>query len=109
MRFVTDADWTQMAVDRAQVRGDNEVSIVLRRGNAELAAQPVRIAGKGYSANRSQSDGAREVTNMVVVSGGTSFDAAIDDRFTHAGNLYRISFIRPNRRPGVTAEAVIVE
>jgi len=98
-----------MAVDRAQVRGDNEVSIVLRRGNTELAGQPVRIAGKGYSGKRSQSDGAREVTDMVVVSGGTAFDVAIDDRFTHAGDLYRISYIRPNRRAGVTAEAVIVE
>ena len=102
-------DWALIAADRALVRADNPASIVLRRGDAELDAQVVRIAGKGYAGARNSSGNTAEARGVVVISGPTDFDVQIDDRFTHGGNLYRVHYIRPNTNAGVTAEATLEE
>ncbi len=109
MALLTDADWDAMAADRALVRADNPVSVVLRRGDATLGAQTVRIAGKGYAGSRNSSGNTAEARGTVVISGAVDFDVQIDDRFTHAGKLYRVIYIRPNTRAGVTAEAMLEE
>ena len=44
---------------------------------------------------------------VVVVLGPTTFDVAIDDRFTLAGVLYRVTFVRPNRLAAIVAEAEV--
>jgi hypothetical protein len=46
----------------------------------------------------------------VVVLFGTSGNVQVGDRFNDsAGVLYEVSFVRPNRRAGVIAEAEAVE
>jgi hypothetical protein len=103
-------DWAQMTTDLAAVRGDNEASITIRRGDTTLAAQTVRIARAGGAQGREQdSEGAQQVMGRIVVLGPTTLDIAPGDRFTLAGTLYQVAFIRPNRRAAVVAEAEIIE
>ena len=105
------ADWTQMTADLAAVRGDNAVSIVIRRGATTLAAQSMRIARINNSGQRvAGSAAAVESRGRVVVLGGTTLDIQPGDRFNDgAGVLYRVVVVRPNRRAGVMAEAELVE
>jgi hypothetical protein len=101
-------DLTQMQADLAAVRGDNQVSVVIRRGTTTLAAQQVRVARLGPGQKREDVD-VREARGQVVLLGSTSFDVQLDDRFTLSGVLYRVSFVRPNRTVAVMAEAEQVE
>lgn len=104
------ADWTQMAADLALVRADNEISIVIRRGGSTLAAQGVRVARLAGAPSTRDSAGGQQVTGRVVVLGSTSFDVEVGDRFNDGADvLYEVTFVRPNRRAGVIAEARQVE
>lgn len=99
-----------MAADLAEVRGDNEIEVILRRGDTTLPAQPVRVARQGSFSQQRDSDGGQAVRGRVVVLGGTDFDVQAGDRFNDgAGVLYEVSFVRPNRRAAVVAEAEAVE
>jgi hypothetical protein len=103
------ADWAQMAADLAEVRGDNSVSIVIRRGATTLAAQTVRIANAGGG---SQASGTmtEESRGRVIVAGATTFNVQPEDRFNDgAGRFYRVVLVRPNVRASVVAEAELVE
>lgn len=107
--MLSTADWTAMAADLAAVRGDNAVSITLRRGATTVAAQSVRIAritsrGASVGGNRTEEYRAR-----VVILGSTSFDVQVEDRFTYDSILYRVVMVRPNQRAAVVAEAEMVE
>jgi hypothetical protein len=102
-------DWAQAAVDLAAVRDDNAQSIVIRRGAATLPAQTVRIAGK-RAGREIQGTGTRASVGGVVVLGSTDFDVQPGDRFTDAqGVLYEVTFVRPNRRAAVVADAESIE
>jgi hypothetical protein len=102
-------DWAQMAADLAEVRGDNQVSIVIRRGASTLAAQNVRIAGAG-SGRSAQGSGTEAAVSSVVVLGATTLDIQPGDRFNDgAGVLYEVVAVRPNRRAAVTADAQAVQ
>jgi hypothetical protein len=107
--MLTAADWAQMQADLAAVRGDNEVSITIRRGDETLDAQAVRIAGAGSVSQTRDSAGAQQATTRVVVLGATTLDVQPGDRFTVAGVLYQVVFVQPNRRAAVVAEAEAVE
>lgn len=99
------ADWAAMAADLVAVRGDNEVSVTIRRGSATLAAQAVRIARLGQRGSAAVGMNASEVQQGVVALGGLSFDVQVGDRFTVAGVLYEVTAVRPNRRAAIVAEA----
>lgn len=101
-------DLTQMQADLAAVRGDNEVQIVIRRGQTTLAAQRVRVARMSPGAKRDDA-AVREARGQVVLMGGLTLDVQLDDRFTLSGVLYRVSFVRPNRTVAVMAEAEQIE
>ena len=102
-------DLTQMAGDLAEVRGDNEVSVVIRRGGSTLDAQNVRVARMGGQAVERDSQGAQQVVGRVVVLGGMTLDIQPADRFTVNGILYEVTFVRPNQDAAVIAEAKAVE
>ena len=106
--MLTSGDWAQMAADLDRVRGDNQVSVAIRRGSTTLAAQTVRIAGTGHGQEK-QGQAAQQASGPVVVLGSTSLDIQNGDRFTTGGVLYEVVFVRPNRRAGVVAEAKVVE
>ncbi|MCX6786833.1 MAG: hypothetical protein NTU85_03430, partial [Candidatus Kaiserbacteria bacterium] len=109
-------DWVQMAADLVEVRGDNAVSITLRRGATTVAAQSVRVArlgGPGGPAQGPQGT-TQESRGSVVVLGGTTLDIQPGDRFTiartgYSDEVYVVVGVRPNRRAGVMAEAAVVE
>jgi hypothetical protein len=104
------ADWTAMAADLAAVRGDNPVSITLRRGATTVTAQTVRVARTGTGGGRAAGgNGTEEYRGGVVILGATTLDIQVQDRFTIAGVVYRVTIVRPNRRAGVIAEAEMVE
>jgi len=107
MPLMTASDWAAMRVDLVEIRDDNAVSITLRRNNATLPAQTVRIARSGRG-NVQDGAAAQASVAPVIVLGDTTFDVQPEDRFTHDGLLYQIEFVRPNRRVMVVAEAKAV-
>lgn len=102
-------DWDQAKVDIREIRAENEASVVLRRNNTSLTAQPMRIEITGTRGFRVQSDAARESRQAVVILGEPDMDIAMEDRLTYLGILYRVVFIQPNRLACTIAEAVAVE
>ena len=102
------ADWAAMTADLAAVRGDNPVSIVIRRGETSLAAQTVRVARTG-STGRTGGDHSEEFRARVVVMGAPTLDIQVEDRFTVSGVLYRVTMVRPNRKAATMADAELVE
>jgi hypothetical protein len=109
MMMLNSDDWTQMASDLVDIRDDNVVSVVLRRGSSSLDAQSVRVARSGARGGARSSEGAEEQRGQVLVAGDTSLDIEVGDRFTYGGILYRVTFVRPNQRAGIMAEAEAVE
>jgi hypothetical protein len=107
--MLTQNDREAMAADLAAIRGDNEVDLLIRRGNDTLPYQPARIAGLGGSAAEKNGQGGQETRSRVMVLGGTDLDIQTGDRFTTTGVLYRVTFVRPNRLAAVVAEAEAVE
>lgn len=107
--MVTSGDWTQIAADLAKVRGYNSVSVVFRRGDTQLAAQTIRLAGAGSGSRVSAGNPARESRSSIVILGAATLDIALDDRFTVSGILYRVTWIRPSRKVATQARAEVVE
>jgi uncharacterized protein YcbX len=102
-----DLDEVRKALD--EVRADNAVDVVIRRGAASLPAQNVRVARLREGSRTQVGPQIDESRAPVVVMGSTAFDVQIGDRFTVGGVLYQITFVRPNRRAAVVAEAQAVE
>ena len=108
--MLTGADWSQMAADLAAVRGDREETITIRRGGSTLDPQVVRIARAGGGGREMESAGGQESRGRVVVLGSATLDIRPGDRFNDSnGTLYRVIFVRPNRRAAVIAEAEVIE
>ncbi len=99
-------DLTQMQADALALRNDNAVSITIRRGNTTLAAQTVRLLKRRGGTPVTSRDGA-ETRAPVLVMGATALNIQIDDRFTIAGVLYRVTFVQPDQRAATMAEAEI--
>lgn len=102
-------NWTQAQADMRAVRAENEVSVVLRRGETSLTAQSMRIEYAGTRGFRLQSDAARSANQAVVILGEPDMNVAVDDRLTYGGVLFRVVFVQPNRLACTIAEAVAVE
>lgn len=101
-------DYDALAADLASIHSENETSITIRRGAAQLPAQTVRIARLTARGQRRQTGSAEEVQADVLVAGPAALDIRVDDRFTAGGLLYQVLFVRPNRRAGTQAEAKAV-
>lgn len=102
-------DWTKVAAQLREVRGDNEVPVALRRGSGSVTAQAMRIEYAGNRASRFQSEAAREARQAVFILGEPDMDIEVDDRLTYGGVLFRVAFVQPNRLAATIAEAVAVE
>ncbi len=108
--MLTAADIARMKADATQVLGDNEVSITIRRCNATLSPQDVRIERRGgRSATNKDGQDVSETRSGVIILGTENLDIAIDDRFTANGRLYRVTHVRMNEMAGRMAEADIIE
>lgn len=108
MGLVNVDDLELMHDDLMAVRDDRSASIVIRRGDTTLGAQTVRIARLSSGGLR-DTDVSEETRAKVVVLGDTGLDIQIADRFTDQGVLYRVTFVRPNRRVAVMAECEAIE
>ena len=91
------------------MRGDHEVSIVLRREETTLAAQNVRIARVARHGLPVQNGQTGEDHGQALIMGDVDLDVQAHDRFTYNNVLYRIVMVRPNRTVMTVAEAVVVE
>lgn len=108
--MLTDADRAAMRAGLAEVRGDREVMIAIRRGKTTLAAQSVRLARSGTGrAMAADVEGMEAALSMVTVLGGLDFDVQPADRFTADGVLYQVVAVHPNRDSAVMAEARMVQ
>jgi hypothetical protein len=108
--MLTQSDIEAMAADLAEIRGDNEINLLLRRGDWTLPYQPARIAKLGGTANEKSGEASQETRGRVIVLGPLGMDIQTGDRFNDAaGVLYQVTFVRPNRRAAVEAEAEMVE
>lgn len=103
------ADWTAMAADLDDVRADNAVSVVFRRGATSLAAQSVRIAQAGRQAATAATKEMEAASFEMTILGATTLDIQPADRFTVNGVLYEVSAVAANERAGVRARARMVQ
>src|SRR5688572_1659088 len=108
--MLTADDFARMRADMAEIIGDNQASIVIRRGSETLAAQTVRVERAGRALGRRvQSGNSEETRGNIIVGGAVGLDIQKDDRFTHNGQAYRVTFVRPNTQMGVQAEAELMQ
>ena len=99
-------DLEQMQADLETIRNDNPVSIVLRRGKVTLAAQTVRIT-RGRPGRASSGTNTSEARADALIVGAVDLDIARGDRFNANGVLFEVTFVRPDLRAGVIAEATL--
>lgn len=110
MGLLDDDDFSQMQADLAEVRGDREIEISIRRGDITLGPQPVRIAGTAGQGQEKDGDTSQEARGRVVVLGSTTLDIEPGDRFNDDQNIrYVVIYVRPNRSAAVIAEAEATE
>ena len=102
-------DWDQFRIDLNEVIADNPTTIVLRRGTATIAAQTVRVERAGFIARELRSPGGIQSQMGIVIMGDLGLNIQLKDRFTLAGILYEVTFVRPNQRSVVMAEATAIE
>lgn len=91
------------------IRARNEVSLVIRRGESTIAAQPMRIEYAGTRGFKIQSDAAREAQQAVFILGEPDMDIQRDDRLTYNGMLIEVVFIQLNRLAATIAEGIVVQ
>lgn len=102
-------DWVRARNDLRAIRADNEISVALRRGEATINAQAMRIEYAGVRGFRLQSDAARAANQAVFILGEYDMNIQVEDRLTYGGVLFRVVFIQPNRLAATIAEAIAVE
>lgn len=90
-----------------KIRARNEVSLAIRRGDATLDAQPMRIEMAGPRGFKLQSDAARAANQACFILGEFDMDIQMDDRLTYDGHLIRVVFVQLNRIAGTIAEGII--
>lgn len=105
--MLTDVDRAQMRIDLIEIRQDNQVSISIKRGGQTLAPQSVRIA-RLNSGSIKDSEGGQQATGGVIVLGNTDLNIQVEDRFTVAGVVYQVTFVRPNKTVATTADAMAI-
>ena len=102
-------DFAEITTIRTDMRADRPMSLSLRRGESTLTTQNnVRVA-RLASGSRNRSESGSEMRGGILVTGATSLNIAVDDRFTYSGRLYRVKFVRPNKDTGTQAECELVE
>lgn len=106
--MLTSDDLASMRADMDAIRSDNAFDVVLRRGDVELPAQNVRIAG-GVAGGRVAGVQIDERAAPMVLLGAVDMDVQIGDRFTLHDTLFQVTFVRPDRRLATMVSAQAVE
>lgn len=106
--LLTTSDWDQISASMLDIRDDNSVNIVIRRGSAQLSAQTVRVAGVSNGSLR-RSDGSSQSLGGITVLGSTTLDIRVGDRFSLNGILHEVEYVHPNRRVKTQARAKAME
>lgn len=100
----------RQAVARLLANGSD---VVLRRGATTLAAQRIVLAPTGSAGSsqgrRASGEAGREQRGTMALWGATTLDIQVDDRLTVASVLYRVVFVRPDRRVATIADLEVVE
>ena len=109
MGLMTSEDWAAMNADLMAIRGDNPVSIEIRRGSSTLAAQTVRVAGRKFRADTFDSASGEQTVGTATLLGDMALDIEVADRFTVGEVLYEVHFIEGNRMAGVRAQLRVIE
>lgn len=87
-----------------------DTAITLRRGEAELPPQIVRLGVyRSLSASTTRGLSGAEQRDSVFLHGPMAMDIAVDDRFTFDGTLFRVRFVRPDRRVATVADLEMVQ
>lgn len=106
--MLTSGDLASIRAAMTEVRTDNEVSIALRRGETTLAAQAFRFAQKSSGGRMSiaggQTQGIGESSAPATLLGAVGADVQIGDRFTHAGKVWTVFYVRPDQRTGTMCD-----
>ena len=84
----------------------NDVSVVITRNGAALAAQTVRVALASAGGNRQQNPNTVASNVQLYVHGAINLDIQPEDTFVYEGALVRIKSVLPNRTILTTATAV---
>lgn len=107
MTILDAATLARIAAEIAEIRGDNETTIQILRDNGTAPGpQTVRIERRrSQFAVARQDTGTEETIVDVIVLGDPDLDIAKEDRFNYAGQLYRVTAVRPNRQVATQAEA----
>lgn len=86
------------------------VSIVIARGTATLAAQPVRIVRPGgVGRNIVATDGTSSAQSSVEVVGLPALDIRPRDRFSVNGMAYEVVRVHPQRQIDTVAQAKVLQ
>ncbi len=101
-------DWEQLSADTADLVDDYGVTITLRRANGVLSPQKVRLGGGG-SASLNYGQQTFENNAEFVLLGEKELDIQAGDRFNVAGRLYRVLYVRPDRRYRTVAVVELAE
>jgi hypothetical protein len=100
--MLSSGDMANIRAAFGEMRTDNAVSIALRRGSTTLAAQSFRFALTGGAtrnvATTRPAQGASESTAQGTLVGAITADVQIGDRFTSGGVVWRVIYVRPDRR-----------
>lgn len=108
MGLLDPSDWDEMNEDLMDVRADNEVSVVIRRGSVSLPPQIVRVASTG-GGGIVQGQAAQQVQGMVTILGDRDLNIRAMDRFNIEALLYEVRFVDNNRRAAKMAQAVMIQ
>lgn len=85
-------------------------SIVIARGAATLAPQPVRIVRPGgVGRNTVVTDGTSSAQSNVEVVGLPTLDIRPGDRFALDGMFYQVVSVQPQRQIGTVAQARLAQ
>ena len=83
--------------------------IVLHRGTARLAAQPVRLVRPSGQSRTAGGAGTESEQADVEVVGAPGLDIRPRDRFAMEGNAYEVLSVHPQRQINTVAVARVVQ
>lgn len=106
--MINAVDLKQMRADALLLRDDNPQRLVIRRGSQTLDVQIARPVPPRRGSVLLALD-SKETRAAMIFLGDQGFDVKLNDRFTLAGVLYRVTFIEPDQRAGTHFECIVEE
>jgi hypothetical protein len=79
-------------------------TVLLRRGDATLAAQPGLVVLANTQASERRGEASRAPQGRAELWGLPALDVAVGDRLTAGGVAFRVFFVRPDRTAYTVAD-----